>query len=287
MPGTVRDTERILLHKLGTQLAEIGFSGAVNVVSLRKREFLHSHAAWLRTLLCAGLLFWQSGGPHTFLFVLIYWFWYSLDSLSIVGLHFRDRVLIFQEFFRSLKVPTSWMGKLLCTKIYGGLKSSVALWSSAKGGQTSLCMGDWSERCLLWGRGNLSSLDTWQTSMSVSTLSCSLQPLLSFQGTSPRALMKSAYRKTLAGFVVVEYSVVCFCFLSCHIANFAPMFLGILVWCHFGWFSVSFQLKRLVVDVCKGPPRYRPYTGQHFTECLIEASRSSSSEHYCCEELVD
>lgn len=57
MPGTVRDTERILLHKLGTQLAEIGFSGAVNVVSLRKREFLHSHAACLRTLLCAGLLF--------------------------------------------------------------------------------------------------------------------------------------------------------------------------------------------------------------------------------------
>lgn len=175
--------------------------------------------------LCAGLLFWQSGGFHTFLFVIICWFWYNLDSLSIVGLHFRDRVLIFQEFFRSLRVPTSWMGKLLCTKIYGGLKSPVALWSSAKGGQTLLCMGDWSERCLLWGRGNLSSLDTWQTSMSVSTLSCSLQPLLSFQGTSPSALMKSEYRKTLAGFVVVEYSVVCFRFLSCHIANFAPKVL--------------------------------------------------------------
>lgn len=36
MPGTVKDTKHLILHEPGTQLAEIGFSGAVNEVSLRR-----------------------------------------------------------------------------------------------------------------------------------------------------------------------------------------------------------------------------------------------------------
>lgn len=71
MPGTVRDTERILLHKLGTQLAEIGFSGAVNAVSLRKREFLHSHAAWLR-LYCVLLSSFDRAGDLTPFYVFLF-----------------------------------------------------------------------------------------------------------------------------------------------------------------------------------------------------------------------
>lgn len=55
MPGTGKDTEHLILHEPGTQLAEIGFSRAINVVSLRRGALVCS-IVWLHSTLHSSLL---------------------------------------------------------------------------------------------------------------------------------------------------------------------------------------------------------------------------------------